>query len=171
MCMVMASLMYMWCKLVNKQLPYVREDDEGTTDLRSSSERNARVRKSPTKIQSYERFVSHLQAAKWQRDNSRYPSLQALIDHDLFTYFRTSRSAEVDGMASLRNGDYKPVMNLIRTLKYGYQTKREVGSTFTSMVGLMLISDLNRLIWPSMCVSCCRICEKSFLIIRSGSYL
>jgi hypothetical protein len=34
----------------------------------------------------------------------------------------------MDGLASFRNGEYKPVMNLIRTLKYGRQTKQEVSA-------------------------------------------
>lgn len=36
------------------------------------------------------------------------------------------RHSDIDGLASFRNGEYKPVMNLIRTLKYGRQTKQEV---------------------------------------------
>jgi hypothetical protein len=80
--MVMASLMYVWCKLVNKPLAahYVEGDDDNNDtefeaklveDILTSGEKKARVRKTPSKIHSYERFVSYLESANWKRESVR----------------------------------------------------------------------------------------------------
>lgn len=102
MCMVMAALMFMWCKLVGIQLPSNGED-KGTQPTLPGADR---VKSFPAKSHSYDRFLSHLETAKWKREAGRHN--------------------DVDGLGSPRNGDYKLIMDLVRTLKYGYQTKREV---------------------------------------------
>jgi hypothetical protein len=78
MCTVMASLMYMWCRLINKPLAYRAEDDaerevnaKQQEDILTSGEKKARVRKTPTKIHSYDRFVSYLDSANWKRASVR----------------------------------------------------------------------------------------------------
>ncbi|KAL6070801.1 Paladin [Balamuthia mandrillaris] len=112
--MVMASLMYMWYKTntsigEGKLQPHTSSSPSGTLFSSPSSQQNyltipgTRSKVKPDRMTSFNRFRSLLHTYKWKREMPRHE--------------------DIDGNQQFRDGDYKIVMNLVRTLRYGIETK------------------------------------------------
>ncbi len=123
MFMVMASLALMWCKTITEIL---KEEKHGGSEKGEQD----RSKVGPVKMKSIDRFKLFLDNSKWIHDR-RYKQSKwkrvLLNTKQCFKYLcLCNRQKEGDGLAPYRQGEYKPVINLIQTLRYGQETKQEV---------------------------------------------